>query len=93
MIFQKCSDQEGVDQASAFLEEIKEKQINAEVEGKKSKKIESAVTPQGIIRVETKPDDARHLLSYFAEMNDQEENELSTFDISAWANADLSLTA
>mmetsp|Transcript_130853 Transcript_130853/g.226608 ORF Transcript_130853/g.226608 Transcript_130853/m.226608 type:complete len:509 (-) Transcript_130853:175-1701(-) len=93
MIFQKCSDQEGVDQANAFLEEIKEKQINAEVEGKKSKKIESAVTPQGIIRVETKPDDARHLLSYFAEMNDQEENELSTFDISAWANADLSLTA
>lgn len=93
MIFQKVNDKDGESQAHAFLEEVKEKQINADTEGKKSKKIESAVTPQGIIRVETKPDDARHLLSFFAEMNDQEENELSTFDISAWANTDLSLTA
>jgi tetratricopeptide (TPR) repeat protein len=83
-LYQSLEDAAGMESCSEFLEKVKVAQTEQNVKDKAAKK---TVSDTGLVKLVNSVEDSTHLLSYFADMNEDEDTELGEFDLKEWGNA------
>lgn len=89
-LYQTAGDDGGVQSCTEFLEKV---QTSQSKKARETKEATKTVSDSGLVKLVTNPDDANHLLSFLAEMNDDEDTELSEFNLSAWSSQMLPVSA
>jgi len=82
-LYQNMNDNEGVNSCTDFLEKIKTTQTTKTREAKAAN---PGVSDTGLVKLVNSTAEATHLLTFLAEMNDDEDTELCEFDLSQWGN-------
>lgn len=90
-LYQSVGNNVGLSSCNEFLDKLKESQAEKHREDQVAKKAHGSTTKTGLIKLVNNVDEATHLLSYFAEMNDEEDTELTEFDLSAWGDSMLAV--
>lgn len=85
-LYQTVGDSDGVESCADFLEKVKSSQSKKAKEAKEATK---TVSDTGLVKLVSQPSDAKHVLSFLAEMNEDEDTELSEFDLSSWGTGML----
>lgn len=83
-LFESIQDGKGMESCTEFLDKLKlaqSEKIRTEKAAKKT------VSDSGLVKLVTSVDETSHLLSYFADMNEDEDTELGEFDLNEWGSA------
>lgn len=89
-LYQSIGDKEGANTCEEFLQKVGDSQTKKTRETKAATK---SVSDTGLVKLVNSSQDATHLLSFLAEMNDEEDTELSEFDLSKWNTTTLKMQA
>jgi tetratricopeptide (TPR) repeat protein len=90
-LYQSIGSSVGLSSCNEFLDKLKESQTDKSREEQQAKKAQGSTTNTGLVKLVNNAEEATHLLSYFAEMNDEEDTELTEFDLSAWGDSMLAV--
>lgn len=82
-LYQNIGDNEGMESCTEFIDKVKGSQTEKTREDKKIKK---TVSDTGLVKLVNSVEDSTHLLSYFADMNEEEDTELGEFDLKEWGS-------
>jgi tetratricopeptide (TPR) repeat protein len=82
-LYQNIGDNEGMESCTEFLDKVKVAQQEKTRTDKSTKK---TVSDTGLVKLVTSVEDSTHLLSYFADMNEDEDTELGEFDLKEWGS-------
>jgi len=88
-LYERVGNKEGMEACEDFMNKNKSAQSDFKRDQAAEKKKEGSTTKSGLVKLVNNAEEASHLLSYFAEMDDNEDTELSEFDLSAWGNAGM----
>jgi len=89
-LYESVKDAEGADSCRQFLEKVEVSQ------SKKSREVKAkvqTVSETGLVKLINTAEEATHVLSFLADMDDEEDTELSEFDLSQWGKSTLKLKA
>jgi len=82
--FQSIGDEAGMYDCTDFLEKIK---VSQSEKARTEKAAKKTVSDTGLVKLVNSVDESSHLLSYFADMNEDEDTELGEFDLKEWGSA------
>merc|ERR1712185_129997 len=83
-LYQSIGDSDGMESCTEFLDKVKAAQTEKTRTEKATKK---TVSDTGLVKLVNSVEDSTHLLSYFADMNEDEDTELGEFDLKEWGSA------
>lgn len=83
-LYQHIADNDGMESCTEFLDKIKVTQTEKTRTEKATKK---TVSDTGLVKLVNSVEESTHLLSYFADMNEDEDTELGEFDLTEWGSA------
>lgn len=89
-LYESVKDAEGADSCRQFLEKVEASQ------SKKSREVKAkvqTVSETGLVKLVNTAEEATHVLSFLADMDDEEDTELSEFDLSQWGKSTLKIKA
>merc|ERR1712054_565849 len=83
-LYQSIGDNDGMENCTDFLDKVKSAQTEKTRTEKATKK---TVSDTGLVKLVTSVEDTAHLLSYFADMNEDEDTELGEYDLKEWGSS------
>jgi len=83
-LYQSIGGQEGMEECTEFLDKVKSTQSEKSRTDKAAKK---TVSDSGLVKLVNSVEESTHLLSFFADMNEDEDTELGEFDLKEWGSA------
>jgi tetratricopeptide (TPR) repeat protein len=86
-IYQRADHSVGVESCTQFLDRVKESQAEKKRQKEAAKKKDGSTTKAGVVKLVNQAEEASHLLSFFCEKDDDEDTELTEFDLSAWGKS------